>query len=282
MAARHDRRPERAGARACRRAVRARPAQPARSPPPGPVPCIAADLRADPGAQRGGQYRPAVAAILASIGVAFEIVVLDDGSTDRTAAILAGIADPRLRVISGPHLPAGWSGKQHACAVLARAARHDLMVFTDADVRLTPDALEPDGRLHGRARGGAGQRLPAPGGPELVRAVAAAADPLPAARLPADGDDAPPVWQPDWALAAASCSSPGVPSTSAPAAMPRSAPLCMTGITLPRAFRRAGIMTGLFDATDLASCRMYCDGRARCGPASARTRPKGWRGRFRC
>ena len=29
------------------------------------------------------------------------------------------------------------------------------------------------------------------------------------------------------------------------------------GITLPRAFRRAGSMTGLFDATDLASCRMY-------------------------
>ena len=44
---------------------------------------------------------PAVAAVLASIGVAFEVVVLDDGSTDHTAEILAGIADPRLRVLSG-------------------------------------------------------------------------------------------------------------------------------------------------------------------------------------
>jgi hypothetical protein len=33
------------------------------------------------------------------------------------------------------------------------------------------------------------------------------------------------------------------------------------GITLPRAFRRAGVMTGLFDATEFASCRMYASAR---------------------
>ena len=83
----------------------------------------------------------AVAAILASRGVDLELVVLDDHSVDATPHILAAIADPRLRVARGKALPAGWSGKQHACDGLARLARHELMVFVDADVRLGPDAL---------------------------------------------------------------------------------------------------------------------------------------------
>ena len=83
----------------------------------------------------------AVACVLASAGVEVELVVLDDGSTDQTAAILAGIADLRLRVASSPGLPPGWSGKQHACWQLSQHARHELMVFVDADVRLAPDAL---------------------------------------------------------------------------------------------------------------------------------------------
>ena len=65
-----------------------------------------------------------------------ELVVLDDASTDRTPEILRAIADPRLRVAQAPPLPPGWSGKQHACAALAGFARHELMVFVDADVRL--------------------------------------------------------------------------------------------------------------------------------------------------
>ena len=83
----------------------------------------------------------ACAAVLASEGVELELVVLDDASTDETPAILAAIADPRLRVATAPPLPPGWSGKQHACHVLGSLARHDLMVFVDADVRLAPDAL---------------------------------------------------------------------------------------------------------------------------------------------
>ena len=63
----------------------------------------------------------AVEAALASRGVDLEVVVLDDGSEDRTAEIVAGIAarDPRVRLETAPPLAPGWCGKQHACAALA-------------------------------------------------------------------------------------------------------------------------------------------------------------------
>lgn len=72
-----------------------------------------------------------------------EVVVLDDGSSDGTLAYLEEVAarEPRLRVLRGAPLPAGWSGKNWACHQLARAARSELLVFTDADVRWRPGAL---------------------------------------------------------------------------------------------------------------------------------------------
>jgi len=72
-----------------------------------------------------------------------EILVLDDGSSDGTWAFLASAADaePRLRVLHGAPLPAGWSGKNWACHQLAQAAGGDVLVFTDADVRWERGAL---------------------------------------------------------------------------------------------------------------------------------------------
>jgi len=69
-----------------------------------------------------------------------EVLVLDDGSTDATSAILA--AADGARVLSGAALPPGWSGKNWACHQLARAATGDVLVFTDADVAWRPGALE--------------------------------------------------------------------------------------------------------------------------------------------
>ncbi len=73
----------------------------------------------------------------------FEVIVLDDRSTDETAqaARAAAQGDSRVRVLSGAELPSGWLGKNWACHQLAQAARGDLLLFTDADVRWSPGAL---------------------------------------------------------------------------------------------------------------------------------------------
>jgi hypothetical protein len=87
---------------------------------------------------------PCVRAVLASRGLPdLEVLVLDDGSTDGTAAVAraAGGGDDRLRVLRGAPPPPGWLGKPHACAQLAAAADGEVLVFVDADVRLAPDGL---------------------------------------------------------------------------------------------------------------------------------------------
>lgn len=85
----------------------------------------------------------AIASVLRSRGIEFEIIVMDDGSTDSTAALVREMAlqDARVRFAQAPSLPDGWNGKQHACWSLAQAARYDLLCFVDADVRLQPEAL---------------------------------------------------------------------------------------------------------------------------------------------
>jgi hypothetical protein len=85
-----------------------------------------------------------VRSALAQEGVErLEVIVLDDGSTDRTASILASIADPRLTVMNGSDepLPTGWLGKPWACARLAERAKGSILVFVDADVHLEPWAV---------------------------------------------------------------------------------------------------------------------------------------------
>jgi chlorobactene glucosyltransferase len=73
----------------------------------------------------------------------FEILLLDDQSTDGSAALALSAAqgDPRLRVLTGTPLPVGWLGKAWACHQLTESARGELLLFTDADVRWQPGAL---------------------------------------------------------------------------------------------------------------------------------------------
>lgn len=64
-----------------------------------------------------------------------EIIVVDDQSTDRTAAILAELAVriPRLKILHTLALPTGWVGKNYAVALGAEVAQGDWLLFTDAD-----------------------------------------------------------------------------------------------------------------------------------------------------
>src|SRR6204780_5885462 len=64
-----------------------------------------------------------------------EIIVVDDQSTDSTAAILAALAAriPQLKILRTPALPTGWIGKNYAAALGADAAQGDWLLFTDAD-----------------------------------------------------------------------------------------------------------------------------------------------------
>jgi len=67
----------------------------------------------------------------------FEVIALDDHSSDDTLLILERLAheDPRLRVLIGRPLPEGWLGKHWACNQLQQAATGELLLFTDADTR---------------------------------------------------------------------------------------------------------------------------------------------------
>ncbi len=199
----------------------------------------------------------ACAAVLASEGVEIELIVLDDASTDRTPEILAGIGDSRLMVASAPALPPGWSGKQHACQRLSERASHELMVFVDADVRLDSDAVS---RMAGFM-----QRNPAvglaSGFPRQVTVTWAEVLLLPLIHFLLLGYLPMAVMRRSVAPGlGAGCGQLFIARREAYRAAGGHAAIRASlhdGIMLPRAVRRAGWMTDLFDAGGFAQCRMY-------------------------
>ena len=76
-------------------------------------------------------------AALAANYPALEVIVVDDRSSDGTGEVARAVAhdDSRVRVLDNPDLPAGWFGKPWACMTGARAARGEILCFTDADAR---------------------------------------------------------------------------------------------------------------------------------------------------
>ncbi len=190
-------------------------------------------------------------------GIDLEVVVLDDHSTDGTADIVSAIADPRVRVEQAPPLPPGWSGKQHACWHLAHLAQHPLLVFVDADVRLSPDAL---GRMAAfmdeRPRVGL-----ASGFPRQETGTFAERLVIPMIHFLLLG------YLPIWAMKlfiapgfGAGCGQLFIARADAYAKSGGHREIRASlhdGVKLPRTFRRAGFLTDLFDATEIATCRMY-------------------------
>lgn len=72
-------------------------------------------------------------------GVHFEILVVDDHSTDRTREI--AVSFPAVRVIDAGPLPPGWTGKNNAVTTGAREAKGEWLLFTDADTVHLPGSL---------------------------------------------------------------------------------------------------------------------------------------------
>ena len=73
----------------------------------------------------------------------FEVVVVNDGSTDATGDIAQSIAatDNRARVIETQGLPEGWFGKQWACETGAHATSGEIILFADADTTQSSDLI---------------------------------------------------------------------------------------------------------------------------------------------
>ncbi len=115
--------------------------RPARRPPS----CAARVSVLLPVRDEAARIAPCLRAVLAQIGVPhLEVLVLDDASSDGTGDIVRQVAgdEPRLRLLPGRALPAGWLGKPYACQQLADAAAGaDVLVFCDADVLLAPTAV---------------------------------------------------------------------------------------------------------------------------------------------
>jgi glycosyltransferase involved in cell wall biosynthesis len=72
-------------------------------------------------------------------GVSFEIIVVDDHSTDRTHEIATSFKN--VRVIDADPLPTGWTGKNNAVVTGARQAHGEWLLFTDADTVHLPGSL---------------------------------------------------------------------------------------------------------------------------------------------
>jgi glycosyltransferase involved in cell wall biosynthesis len=204
-------------------------------------------------------------AILKSDHLKFEVLVLDDHSEDNTAQIVQDIAaiDVRVKLIQSNPLPPTWNGKQHACWQLANAAQYDWLLFLDADVRLTPDAisrcLAEQGMRNAplisgfpcQETGTWAEKLLIP----MMHYVLLGY--LPIERMRASLGVG----------LAAGCGQLFLADRSAYVKAGGHAAIQSSrhdGIQLPRAFRKAGFATDIFDATDIARCRMYTTARQVC------------------
>ncbi|HLO03797.1 MAG TPA: glycosyltransferase family A protein [Symbiobacteriaceae bacterium] len=104
------------------------------------LPKLSVLIPARNGAQTIG---PCVESLISQVYPDFEILVLDDHSTDGTGAIAlaAAAGSDRFRRLRGRPLPEGWRGKSWACHQLAEAARGELLLFLDANTLAEPGLL---------------------------------------------------------------------------------------------------------------------------------------------
>lgn len=196
--------------------------------------------------------------VLKSEDVNFEICVLDDESTDDTAAIVTRYSEqhPQVRLLQSENKPAGWCGKQYACYQLAQNAKYDEFVFLDADVTMSADGLTR--AVHMRQKtdidllsGFPKQRVVTWGEAlliPLIHQVLLCFLPFVLMRFTR------------MKAAAAGCGQFFITHRDAYFKVGGHSVIKHSlhdGVTLPRAYRSAGCTTNLFDASDIAVCRMY-------------------------
>jgi hypothetical protein len=196
--------------------------------------------------------------VLASEGVCCDLCVLDDESQDGTDKIVEGYAKQHsnVRLLRGEPVPCGWSGKQFACYQLAQQAKFEELVFLDADVSLSKDALlravaqrrrTSADLLSGFPRQRVvtiGEQMLIP----LIHVILLCFLPFGLMR-----------WT-RMVGAAAGCGQFFLTTKRAYQLSGGHSSIRQSlhdGIMLPRAYRLKGLQTDLFDASDIAKCRMY-------------------------
>jgi chlorobactene glucosyltransferase len=117
---------------------------PAALPSGSPAPMISVVV---PARNEADTIRQCVEDLLGQTYPNYEVIVVDDRSTDGTGEILGEILrcaqDDRasLRVLQGEELPPGWAGKPYALIQGAQVARGDWLCFVDADTFASPELL---------------------------------------------------------------------------------------------------------------------------------------------
>ena len=198
-----------------------------------------------------------ISACVRALAGPWEVLVLDDESTDGTGELARAAG---ARVVVGQPMPTGWVGKVWACAQLAEhaAADSDVLVFVDADVLLAPGAIASAVKM--LLDSGLDVVCPFP------RQLAVG----PAERL------VQPLLQWSWLTllplrAAERSSRPSLTAACGQFMVVRRNTLDRAGgftaircavlddVALIRAVKASGGRGGVVDGTDLASCRMYSD-----------------------
>jgi cellulose synthase/poly-beta-1,6-N-acetylglucosamine synthase-like glycosyltransferase len=97
-----------------------------------------------PARDEEAEIEAALRSVLALDYPAFEVIVVNDRSTDRTGEVLERMRaeHPQLQVVTVAELPAGWLGKNHALHRGVQQARGEWLLFTDADVVFDPSTLQ--------------------------------------------------------------------------------------------------------------------------------------------
>ena len=98
-----------------------------------------------PARNEAGDIEATLARLLALDYDNYEVIAVDDRSTDQTGEIMeriaAGAPPGLLKVIRIAALPSGWMGKPHAMWSAGKQATGNWLLFTDADVLFKPDVL---------------------------------------------------------------------------------------------------------------------------------------------